>query len=95
MRSLVDAHVLVTGGAAGIGLALARECLVRGARVSLVDVSDGAGAVAQLKAECGATARVACARADVADYAQAGCLAGAHRWRAWGRADQLGHHWRR
>ena len=72
MRSLVDQNVLITGGAAGIGYALAQEALRRGARVSLVDVTDGAAAVAQLKAEAGGAAYVACFKADVSDFAQAG-----------------------
>jgi NAD(P)-dependent dehydrogenase (short-subunit alcohol dehydrogenase family) len=36
MRSLAGARVLVTGAARGIGAALARECVRRGARVALV-----------------------------------------------------------
>ena len=36
MTQLTDAHVLITGGSRGIGLATARRALQRGARVSLV-----------------------------------------------------------
>lgn len=35
-RSLRDQHVLITGGSSGIGLALARQVIAGGARVSLV-----------------------------------------------------------
>ena len=36
MTRLDDAHVLITGGSSGIGLAMAARVLDRGARVSLV-----------------------------------------------------------
>ena len=75
MRSLVDRNVLITGGAAGIGFALAQECLRRGARVSLVDVSDGAAAAARLREEFGGAVRAASFTADVSDYGQAGPVA--------------------
>jgi NAD(P)-dependent dehydrogenase (short-subunit alcohol dehydrogenase family) len=38
---LADRTVLITGAAAGIGLATARRCLSEGARVVAVDVADG------------------------------------------------------
>lgn len=34
--SLVGAHVMITGGSSGIGLAVAKECALRGAYVSLI-----------------------------------------------------------
>jgi 3-dehydrosphinganine reductase len=69
MRTLNGAHVLVTGGSSGIGLATARLAIERGARVSLVarrvDVLNEAAV--SLRAEGG---QVAVAAADVADAAQ-------------------------
>jgi len=64
-----NAHVLITGGSSGIGLATARLALDRGARVSLIarrpDVLDEAAA--SLRAAGG---QVAVAATDVADAAQ-------------------------
>jgi 3-dehydrosphinganine reductase len=66
-----DAHVVVTGGSSGIGLATARLAIDRGARVSLVarrsDVLDEAAAT--LRSIGG---QVAVAAADVADAVQVG-----------------------
>ena len=71
MVSFSGAHVLITGGSSGIGLATARLAIGRGARVSLVarrpDVLDEAAA--SLQAMGGTVALVA---ADVADAAQIG-----------------------
>jgi 3-dehydrosphinganine reductase len=53
MTNLAGAHVVVTGGSSGIGLATARSCVARGARVSLI-ARDGtrlATAAAQLAQE--------------------------------------------
>jgi NAD(P)-dependent dehydrogenase (short-subunit alcohol dehydrogenase family) len=66
VTGLKDAVVVVTGGATGIGLALAREAVRRGARVMIMDVSDAGEAVATLRSE-GAT--VESTIADVADVA--------------------------
>jgi 3-dehydrosphinganine reductase len=67
--TLAGAHVLVTGGSSGIGLATARLAVARGAKVSLVarrpDVLDSAATA--IRAEGG---QVAVAAADVADAAQ-------------------------
>ena len=69
MPTLQGAHVLVTGGSSGIGLATARLAVERGARVSLMarraDVLDGAAATLR-----DAGGKVAVAAADVADVAQ-------------------------
>ena len=69
MPKLQNAHVLVTGGSSGIGLATARLAVERGARVSLVarrtDVLDEAAG--SIRAAGG---KVAVAAADVADGAQ-------------------------
>jgi len=71
MPKLPGAHVLITGGSSGIGLACARLAIERGARVSLLarrpDVLDDAAE--SLRATGG---QVAVAAADVADAAQAG-----------------------
>ncbi len=69
MTRLEGAHVLVTGGSSGIGFAVARHTLVRGARVSLVarGVERLATAEDELEAAAGDPARVAAAPADVGD----------------------------
>jgi 3-dehydrosphinganine reductase len=73
VTKLVDAHVLITGGSSGIGLATAACCLDRGAAVSLVarDPERLDTARKQLVA-LRPTARVATASADVADAAGLG-----------------------
>ena len=69
MPKFSGAHVLITGGSSGIGLATARLAGERGARVSLVarrtDVLDEAAASLRT-----ANVNVAVAAADVADAAQ-------------------------
>lgn len=71
MTKLADAHVLITGGSAGIGLATARLALERGARVSIVarDPERLASAAASLEAGIGDATRVAAEPADVTDPA--------------------------
>ena len=68
MTQLAGAHVLITGGSSGIGLATAACCLDRGAAVSIIarDADRLAGARDQLAARRPA-ARVATASADVTD----------------------------
>ncbi|SFN07165.1 Short-chain dehydrogenase [Streptomyces sp. cf124] len=67
MSTLTDAVVVVTGGATGVGLALAREAAARGARVMIADVEDASAAVESLRAD-GATADWLLT--DTSDYAQ-------------------------
>lgn len=69
MTRLADAHVLITGGSRGIGLATARRALERGARVSLVarDAEQLGRAEDDLEAGSGAPTRVAAEPADVTD----------------------------
>ncbi|MDX2604424.1 SDR family NAD(P)-dependent oxidoreductase [Streptomyces caniscabiei] len=67
MSTLTDAVVVVTGGATGVGLALAREAAARGARLMIADVEDASAAVESLRAD-GATAEWL--RTDTTDYAQ-------------------------
>jgi 3-dehydrosphinganine reductase len=64
MTTLGGAHVVITGGSSGIGLAIAREAVARGARVSLLArdrarLADAAAAVGAV-----ATASVDVAQAD-------------------------------
>ncbi|MGP3637463.1 SDR family NAD(P)-dependent oxidoreductase [Streptomyces sp. 24-1644] len=72
MTSLTDAVVVVTGGATGIGRALAHEAGARGARVMIADVEDAGEAVTSLQAS-GATAHWL--RTDTSDYTQVKKLA--------------------
>ena len=64
-RRLEGKVAIVTGGAAGLGLAYARRFVAEGARVVIADVVDGAAALARLDAP-DATHAV---RADVAVFA--------------------------
>jgi len=69
MTRLADAHVLITGGSRGIGLATARRALERGARVSLVarNTEQLARAEHELESGSGDATRVAAEPADVTD----------------------------
>jgi len=69
VTTLDGAHVLVTGGSSGIGLATAHRVLERGARVSLVarDAGRLANAEDELEAAIGDPTRVAAEPADVTD----------------------------
>jgi 3-dehydrosphinganine reductase len=69
VTSLAGAHVLITGGSAGIGYATAARALERGARVSLVarDAERLATAEDRLEAGIGDPTRVAAEPADVTD----------------------------
>lgn len=69
MTALAGAHVLITGGSSGIGLATAAQALRRGARVSLVarDVERLASAEDQLERDIGDPTLVAAEPADVTD----------------------------
>jgi 3-dehydrosphinganine reductase len=66
--SLRDQHVLITGGSSGIGLALARQSAVAGARVSLIarDPAKLAAAQAAVSAAASGAAQVLTVSADVA-----------------------------
>jgi 3-dehydrosphinganine reductase len=68
VTKLAGAHVVITGGSSGIGLATARLLASRGARVSLVarDVARLAAAAELLDGVATTTASVATASADVA-----------------------------
>jgi 3-dehydrosphinganine reductase len=69
MTTLAGAHVLITGGSQGIGLATARRALDRGARVSLVarDPDRLASVEDELEQGIGDPTRVAAEPADVTD----------------------------
>lgn len=73
MTRLTGAHVLVTGGSSGIGLAVAEACLDRGAAVSILarDPARLAAARATLSARGGAD-RVTSTSADVTDPVRLG-----------------------
>jgi NAD(P)-dependent dehydrogenase (short-subunit alcohol dehydrogenase family) len=73
-QNLKDAVVVVTGGATGIGQALAREAAERGARLMIADVDDASQTVEMLRG-LGATAEWV--RADTSDYADVQRLAAA------------------
>jgi 3-dehydrosphinganine reductase len=64
MTSLADAHVVITGGSSGIGLATARQAVERGARVSLLARDATRLAAAKESVGAIATASVDIARAD-------------------------------
>jgi 3-dehydrosphinganine reductase len=64
MTRLGGAHVVITGGSSGIGLATARTVVARGARVSLL-----ARDAARLSAAAASVAAAATASVDVADAA--------------------------
>jgi 3-dehydrosphinganine reductase len=64
MTRLGGAHVVITGGSSGIGLATARKVVARGARVSLL-----ARDAARLSAAAASVAAAATASVDVADAA--------------------------
>jgi len=70
MTALDGAHVLITGGSRGIGLATARGVLARGARVSIVarDAARLATVEDALETEVGDRTRVAAEPADVTDH---------------------------
>ncbi len=68
MTRLADAHVMITGGSRGIGLALAETCAAAGARVSLLARGpDGLAAAAAAVAAAVPGATVRTAAADVVD----------------------------
>ena len=71
MTDLAGAHVLITGGSSGIGLATAARCLDGGAAVSVVARDPGrlTGARDVLAARRAPGARIATASADVTDPA--------------------------
>ena len=80
-------HAIITGGASGIGLALARALVAEGARVGIADI-DGNGAQAAANAinADGGTARAY--RCDVTRLADITALADA-AWEDFGRVDLL------
>lgn len=84
MSRLAGQVVVVTGGAAGLGLAYARRFLAEGASVVLVDVLDPAEAVAGLEAGD----RVLGLQADVAEAGSVDRMAQEAR-RRFGRIDVL------
>ena len=80
---LRDRVVVVTGGAAGIGRAVARRFAAEGARVSAWDVTDAPALVAEIGSE-----HIDARRVDVTDAAAVDAAAAAVVER-WGRIDVL------
>ena len=72
VRSFEGTHIAITGGGSGIGLELARQFVRLGAvAVSLLDISDCTGIVADLLAESAGSCSIKAYRADVTEYQQA------------------------
>jgi 3-dehydrosphinganine reductase len=70
VTTLDGAHVLITGGSSGIGLAVAEACVRRGSRVSIVARDEARLAAArELLTAPASEARVGAAAADVTDAA--------------------------
>ncbi len=69
MKTWAEKVAVVTGGASGIGLALARGLVRRGVKVVLADIEEAAleAAAQELRSLGGA---VACRRTDVSDFVQ-------------------------
>jgi len=80
---LRDRVVVVTGGAAGIGRAVARRFAAEGAKVSAWDVTDAPALVAEIRSE-----HIDARRVDVTDAAAVDAAAAAVVER-WGRIDVL------
>ena len=76
MRSLRDAHAVVTGAASGIGLALTRRLVAEGSRVTMADIEAGTldTAVQTLRGEGASVHGVLC---DVSDASSIEALADA------------------
>ncbi|MEM1412514.1 MAG: SDR family NAD(P)-dependent oxidoreductase [Pseudomonadota bacterium] len=53
--NIEDTRAVITGGVSGLGLAVARHFVAKGAKVTLLDINDEAGAAAE--AEFGAAAK--------------------------------------
>jgi NAD(P)-dependent dehydrogenase (short-subunit alcohol dehydrogenase family) len=89
-RRIYDLHdkvVLITGGARGLGLALAREFARRGSRVAICARDQGELDRARLDLE-GRGTRVLALKCDIADRAQVDALVG-DVTREWGTVDVL------
>ena len=76
-RALAGKHVLITGGSKGIGLALARRCVQRGASVTVLarsaaDLTAARQLLTEEAARCGAAPKLQALSADTTDAAQVG-----------------------
>ncbi|MDT4822721.1 2-dehydro-3-deoxy-L-rhamnonate dehydrogenase (NAD(+)) [compost metagenome] len=85
-RPLEGRHAIVTGGARGIGLAIARRCLANGASVALWDVE--AATLAEAEQQLAPLGTVVTARVDVRDEDQIARAASQSQER-FGRVDVL------
>jgi len=78
-RFAANKHVLITGGSEGLGLALAKQLVAQGARVSLVartqsKLDEAARVVAACTGSPQQSSQVSCHPADVTQYQQVGAF---------------------
>lgn len=85
---LAGRHVLITGGSRGLGLALARQCVERGARVALLARDEGALFTAREHIRAALRAHVELVACDLRDRAQTQ-RAAADLLARWPRVDVL------
>ena len=75
MTTIASKHVLVTGGASGIGRALARHCAALGADRTILDLDQAGARDAAAVAAGGCSCRAAGYGCDVGDRVQVAAVA--------------------